>query len=367
MRLLERDGLITTTELAAFLSLPVRTLRQWRYLGVGPRRSEWDGTCVTSRPRSGAGWTTIAAVRNGALDVASIDRRPNGRWRARWRDYPGGPQKAKHFTRKIDAERFLVDVQHRLMAGTYITPEASRVTFGEFAEVYLSRLPWRFATADKALEALTRARAKWDRRPLGSIRKGDVQALVSGLALAPTTVRVVHQHLVSLFGAAVDDRPIATNPARGVKLPERSRGEIVPPTREQVEAIGAELPAWFRISAVLGAGLGLRQAETAGLTIDRIDWLGRTVLIGRQWVTRRGRCEFGPPKTATSHRTIPAAPWVLEQLSEHVGRCHSGFVLHRGGPRCATVCSPTTGTRGGLRPSSQVSTITTCVMRSLRP
>jgi predicted DNA-binding transcriptional regulator AlpA len=35
--LLERNGLITTAELAAFLSLPVRTLRQWRYLGVGPK------------------------------------------------------------------------------------------------------------------------------------------------------------------------------------------------------------------------------------------------------------------------------------------------------------------------------------------
>jgi Helix-turn-helix domain len=35
--LLERDGLITTAELATFLSLPVQTLRQWRYLGVGPK------------------------------------------------------------------------------------------------------------------------------------------------------------------------------------------------------------------------------------------------------------------------------------------------------------------------------------------
>jgi hypothetical protein len=34
---LERDGLITTAELAAFVSLPVQTLRQWRYLGVGPK------------------------------------------------------------------------------------------------------------------------------------------------------------------------------------------------------------------------------------------------------------------------------------------------------------------------------------------
>jgi Helix-turn-helix domain len=35
--LLERDGLITTAELAVYLSIPAKTLRQWRYLGVGPR------------------------------------------------------------------------------------------------------------------------------------------------------------------------------------------------------------------------------------------------------------------------------------------------------------------------------------------
>lgn len=35
--LLQRDGLITTTELAEFLSLPAKTLRDWRYTGVGPR------------------------------------------------------------------------------------------------------------------------------------------------------------------------------------------------------------------------------------------------------------------------------------------------------------------------------------------
>lgn len=34
--LLERDGLISPQELAEFLAVPVKTLRQWRYLGVGP-------------------------------------------------------------------------------------------------------------------------------------------------------------------------------------------------------------------------------------------------------------------------------------------------------------------------------------------
>jgi hypothetical protein len=35
--LLDRDQLITTAELAVFLSIPPATLRQWRYLDVGPK------------------------------------------------------------------------------------------------------------------------------------------------------------------------------------------------------------------------------------------------------------------------------------------------------------------------------------------
>jgi hypothetical protein len=42
-------------------------------------------------------------------------------------------------------------------------------------------------------------------------------------------------------------------------------------------AIAAELPLWIQIAALLGAGLGLRQAETAGLTVDRIDWLSTSM------------------------------------------------------------------------------------------
>ena len=30
--------------------------------------------------------------------MASIDKRFDGRYRARWREYTGGPQKTRHFT-----------------------------------------------------------------------------------------------------------------------------------------------------------------------------------------------------------------------------------------------------------------------------
>ncbi len=39
--------------------------------------------------------------------MASIDRRADGPYRARWHEYPGGPQKTRQFAREGDAERFL--------------------------------------------------------------------------------------------------------------------------------------------------------------------------------------------------------------------------------------------------------------------
>ena len=51
--------------------------------------------------------------------MASIDKRPDGRYRARWREYPTGPQKVRHFARKRDAERFLDAIRGNLAHGVW--------------------------------------------------------------------------------------------------------------------------------------------------------------------------------------------------------------------------------------------------------
>lgn len=45
--------------------------------------------------------------------MASIDKRSNGKWRPRYRTHAGGPQRARHFDRKIGAEQFLTRVLRR--------------------------------------------------------------------------------------------------------------------------------------------------------------------------------------------------------------------------------------------------------------
>jgi integrase len=97
-----------------------------------------------------------------------------------------------------------------------------------------------------------------------------------------------------------------------------------------VAQVDAAAP-WFRIAVVLGAGLGLRQAEAAGLTADRIDWLGRTVLVDRQWTSRRGICGVRTTQDGEQPPGHPGLELGARRLSEHVGRRHDGFVLHRDG------------------------------------
>ena len=66
--------------------------------------------------------------------MASIDRRPDGHYRARWREYPGGPQKTKQFRRKRDAELFLDSIRGDLAHGRYVDPvhaESEALTLAE--------------------------------------------------------------------------------------------------------------------------------------------------------------------------------------------------------------------------------------------
>jgi hypothetical protein len=64
--------------------------------------------------------------------VASIAKRPDGRWRARYRD-ADGHEHARHFPRRVDAQRWLDEVTAAVVTGQYVDPRAGRVTFRAYA------------------------------------------------------------------------------------------------------------------------------------------------------------------------------------------------------------------------------------------
>lgn len=271
--------------------------------------------------------------------MASIDRRQNGRWRARYREHPGGPQRARHFDRKVDAERFLARIQSQLLDGSYVDPAAGTRLFGEYAASWQAvqvHRPTTVAQVDNHLR--NHALPFFGARTIAPIRPSEVQAWVRGRTevLAPATVEVVFRIFGAILNAAVDDRIIARSPATGVRLPRIAKRQVVPPTVEQVSAVIDAMPDRYRALVVLAAGTGLRQGECFGLTVDRVDFLRRTVRVDRQIVMAAGPPQFGPPKTQASVRTVPLPDVVASVLAAHleqwpVGTNGSIFTAPTGG------------------------------------
>ncbi len=130
---------------------------------------------------------------------------------------------------------------------------------------------------------------------------------------------MVHGLVAAIFKAAVRDRILPGSPCEGARLPKKELRQVEPLTVDQVRALAEATPDRFRALVVVAAGTGLRQGEVFGLTMDRLDFLRRTLRVDRQMVQTVGQSPaLGPPKTAASYRTVPLPTVVAEALSEHL-------------------------------------------------
>jgi len=148
-----------------------------------------------------------------------------------------------------------------------------------------------------------------------------------------------------MLASAVDDERIARNPATGARLPKIISAPLVPMTVDEVRALAAGCTERLRAAIVVDAGTGLRQGELFGLTVDRIDFLRRTLRVDRQlWTPRDGPPRFAPPKTRNSYRTIALSPLVTDTLSAHLAAYGPGpqghvFMIEAGRPVSRTKAS----------------------------
>ena len=229
--------------------------------------------------------------------MASIARRPDGTFRPRFRD-ASGKEHARHFKRKVDAQRWLDEMTAAMVTGQYVDPAAGRVTFREYAERWRATQVHRPTTAAHVETMLRRhVYPRLGDKRLGSVLPSDVQSLVKQLSLdlAPATVGVIHRILAGIFKAAVRDRRIVASPCEGTKLPKVHRQRIEPMTLEAVEVLTEAMPERYRALVTLAAGTGLRQGEMFGLTIDRIDFLRRQLTVDRQLITMPDRAPYLAP------------------------------------------------------------------------
>jgi integrase len=263
--------------------------------------------------------------------MASIARRPDGTYRPRYRD-EHGKEHARHFRRKVDAQRWLDEVTAAVVTGQYVDPKAGRITFREYAEHWRQAQVHRPSSAAHVEGMLRRhAYPTFGDRQLSTILPSEVQAWVRLLstsdrrvkrkALAPETISVLHSVVSAIMRSAVRDRKIIANPCEGTRLPTKDRKQVIPLTTAQVDQIRDLMPPELAALVTFTAGTGMRQGEVFGLTVDRIDFLRREVRVERQLLTRPARrTEFGPTKTPASVRTIPLPEVVVDALAAHLAQ-----------------------------------------------
>ncbi|TSD62806.1 site-specific integrase [Aeromicrobium piscarium] len=261
----------------------------------------------------------------------SIAKRPNGKWRARYRDN-ANKEHAKHFDRKVDAQRWLDEVTTSIVTGQYVNPNAGKTTLREYAEQWRRAQPHRETTRQRTESQFrNHVYPAFGDVPIANIKPSDVQAWVqrlatpdpesdrkNGGALQPRTIAVVHGMIHGVFAAAVRDRKIASNPCADTRLPKPEKSKVIPMTMDQLDRLTEAMPEHLKALVTLTAGTGLRQGETFGLTIDRIDFLRRTVTVNRQLQYLEAGPKLVRPKTDASVRDVPLPQVVVDALAAHV-------------------------------------------------
>lgn len=262
--------------------------------------------------------------------MSSIDKRPNGRWRARYRD-KSGRSHSKTFDRRADAQSYLDDVGHDMRRGQWIDPKLARIPFEQWAD--------RWWTTTTKLRPTTRrgywgilqhhVRPYFEGWPLSDISYIDVEEFIThllGQGLSPKYTRDCVSVLSLVLKSAVRANVRKDNPAadHNIPIPRRKLHEGDVLNMEQVHQLVAHVKDPYKPAVWLLMLAGLRPAELCGLRVCDVDFVkhvihvSQTVLPVHSFDSEGFGLVTGPPKTSAGDRRIPIPAWLCDDLAAMV-------------------------------------------------
>ena len=242
--------------------------------------------------------------------MASLAKRPNGKWRARYRD-AAGREHARHFVRKVDGQRWLDEETTSIVTGQYVDPQARKVTVDEWCDTWIEGYGARRAsTVRQAKVHLARIRQEFGPLPLTAVQPSMVRAWMASLrneGRSASYMFALHSRLSQVMTDAVIDRKVPANPCSRRTSPGAGKPRPYVATEAQVWELVERAAAPFRPALLLGAFVGLRTAEACGLRPQDVDIEGRAITPAVQYPAL-------PLKTEMSGETVPIADSLVAVL-----------------------------------------------------
>lgn len=251
--------------------------------------------------------------------MSSIRRRPDGKWRARYRD-SDGREHARHFGRKLDAQQWLESIVVDTATGRYVDPANDELTLRMYYDEYKKRQLWvhrTTASVDQAIASTTFLDV-----PFGKLRVSHVEQWIreQSESLAPSTIRTRLTQVRGVIRGAVGDRKLREDVTAGVKPPKARRKQhaMTIPSVGAVSRLLGAVEDQYRPMFALCAYAGLRIGEACAVRLEDFDLDAGTLQVQRQVVRKEGGgSELGPPK-AESERVVYLPGGLVEMLRGHV-------------------------------------------------
>ncbi|MBJ8342826.1 tyrosine-type recombinase/integrase [Antrihabitans sp. YC3-6] len=264
--------------------------------------------------------------------ISPYDTAHGKRYRVRYR-MPNGRQTDKRgFLTKKAAEGFANRVEVSKDDGSYIEPSRSKVTVGEWAQLWLD--------GKSNLTPSTRSRyqgivdkhvlGRWETTPVGRVDYVDVQRWLTELTETQSAASVtkIHRVLSQILDLAVRDKRIPNNPAHKASLPRVAHKKRRYLTAAQVEALAEKSGSWGPLVLFL-AYTGLRWGEMAALTVGDVDMLRRRVHVTKSVTIVEGKHSWGEPKDY-QHRWVPLPRFLADVVAPIVAGKASTSLLFAG-------------------------------------
>jgi integrase len=255
--------------------------------------------------------------------MSSIRQRPDGSYRARYRDL-SRKEHAKHFRLKRDAQRWLDQETAKIETGSWVAPKTAKTTVAQWCETWLKAYASRKSSTVRMAEVhIGKIKAEFGPRRLDNIQPTDIKSWMVKLKAewyAPSYMFALHSWMAQLYSDAIQDGIVARSPLSRRTSPGMGKQRPYMATTEQVRALHDATEPRYRVGLLLAAFAGLRLAEVCGLKVSDIDFMRGVVNPVRQ-------CPDDSLKTDCSRTSIPIPASMTLVLSAHLKQFSAKWLM----------------------------------------